>query len=68
MKVNFEDKGYGRIVMTLSHGLQISMDRVEVLMIRDACNEYLENETGSFEFDGTLRSPRKVGSGRTQSD
>ena len=42
MKVKFKKRGKDKIIMTLSHGLDIVVDRLEVSMIRDACNEFLE--------------------------
>ena len=52
MKVKFKKRGKDKIIMTLSHGLEIVVDRLEVLMIRDAVKEYLKTETGSFEVSG----------------
>jgi hypothetical protein len=44
MKVKFEKKGTDKILMTLSSGLQINIDMLEVKMIRDACNEFLSEK------------------------
>ena len=65
MKVKFEQKGKDKIIMTLSHGLQISMDRGEVLMVRDACNEFIEDTGDSVCAKHVPTSPGFKGLGGT---
>ena len=44
------DMTWDKFIETINH--ERKQAQLEVLMIRDACNEFLENETGSFETSG----------------